>query len=66
MEEGQKSAIVYDTRDVFMTISTAITRIGESIQGKADFTWQQNLKKKKVLDSDAVDKCNQEGKKITH
>lgn len=64
MEEGQKSAIVYDTREVFITVSTAITRIGESIQGKPDFTWQQNFKN--VLDSDAVDKCNQEVKKIMH
>lgn len=35
--------------------------MGESIQGKADFTWQQHFEK--VQDSDAVDKCNQEEKK---
>lgn len=64
MEEGRKSAIVYDTREVFITVRTAITRMGESIQGKADFPWQQNFQK--VLDSDAVEKCNQEGKKIMH
>lgn len=31
VEEGQKSAIVYDTRDVFIYVSTVITRMGESV-----------------------------------
>lgn len=31
VEEGQKSAIVYDLRAVFITVSTVITRMGESV-----------------------------------